>query len=267
MNYHNYNQNSNLFWIVAIILGLLGGFKLIFAIVGLVLAIIINFLPLIIGGYIIYILFNRKKYQDSMGSYIKRRSESHQHFVELFVRTLCLVSQADGKVSDSEKTLIKQFFRQQLRFDSTQEQWVNDLIEHAIAQPSSVQDVCISLKSQFNLESLVLLTELLYQVALADGVYHQNEENIIQDIAQRLQIPAYEHERIRKLYLPQENKEHHHFAVLGLDPSASKDEIKKAYRRLSKEHHPDKVLHLGEEFQKLAEEKMVEINKAYQALY
>lgn len=266
MHYHHYNK-SNLFWIAAIILGLLGGFKLLFAILGLILAIVINFLPLIIGGYLIHILFNRQKYQDRMKRFMEKRSQGHQQFVELFVRILCLVSQADGRVSDSEKHTIKQFFRQQLRFNPTQEQWINDLIEHSLNDPSTVEEICFELKSQFNPQSLVLLTELLYQVALADGVFHKNEEALIQKIVTQLQIPAYEHERIRNLYLPKQNEEDHHYSVLGVAPGASKEEIKKAYRRLSKEHHPDKVRHLGEEFQKLAEEKMVEINKAYQALY
>ena len=41
------------------------------------------------------------------------------------------------------------------------------------------------------------------------------------------------------------------------------DTIKKAYRQLSMKYHPDKVRHLGEEFRGVAEEKMKEINAAY----
>ena len=41
------------------------------------------------------------------------------------------------------------------------------------------------------------------------------------------------------------------------------EEIKKAYRKLSMQYHPDKVRHLGEEFRLVAEEKMKEINQAY----
>jgi len=55
-----------------------------------------------------------------------------------------------------------------------------------------------------------------------------------------------------------------HYATLGLNKGASMEEIKKAYRKLSMKYHPDKVRHLGEEFQKIAEEKMKEINGAYE---
>ncbi|MCP3874440.1 MAG: DnaJ domain-containing protein, partial [Desulfobacteraceae bacterium] len=41
------------------------------------------------------------------------------------------------------------------------------------------------------------------------------------------------------------------------------DSIKKSYRKLSMKYHPDKVSHLGDEFKKVAEEKMKDINAAY----
>jgi hypothetical protein len=56
------------------------------------------------------------------------------------------------------------------------------------------------------------------------------------------------------------------YTVLGVGRNASVDEIKKAYRRLVNTYHPDKVLHMGEEFQKLAEIKFKEIQEAYQQL-
>jgi DnaJ like chaperone protein len=56
------------------------------------------------------------------------------------------------------------------------------------------------------------------------------------------------------------------YETLGVSENASADEIKKAYRKLSMKYHPDKVRHLGEEFQKIAEEKMKEINAAHDYL-
>lgn len=56
------------------------------------------------------------------------------------------------------------------------------------------------------------------------------------------------------------------YAVLGVKPGASKDEIHAAYRRLVHQYHPDKVSHLGKEFQEMAGKKFVEIQDAYEAL-
>jgi len=54
--------------------------------------------------------------------------------------------------------------------------------------------------------------------------------------------------------------------VLGIKKGASMDEIKSAHRRLANQYHPDKVLHLGEEFRLLAEKRFKEIQVAYQEL-
>ncbi|MEE9278853.1 MAG: DnaJ domain-containing protein [Myxococcota bacterium] len=54
--------------------------------------------------------------------------------------------------------------------------------------------------------------------------------------------------------------------ILGIDSSASGEEIKAAYKARMHEYHPDKVAHLGEELQKVAHRKAVEIRQAYEQL-
>jgi predicted lipid-binding transport protein (Tim44 family) len=56
------------------------------------------------------------------------------------------------------------------------------------------------------------------------------------------------------------------FEILGIHPGASKEEIQAAYRKIAQQYHPDKVAHLGQEFQELAKEKFVEIQNAYDYL-
>ena len=56
------------------------------------------------------------------------------------------------------------------------------------------------------------------------------------------------------------------YAVLEIDPGASTEEIKAAYRRLVAQYHPDKVQHLGKDLQELAEERFKEIQRAYDFL-
>ncbi|NNL86594.1 MAG: DnaJ domain-containing protein [Myxococcales bacterium] len=56
------------------------------------------------------------------------------------------------------------------------------------------------------------------------------------------------------------------YEILGIDPSASGEEIQAAYKARMQEYHPDKVAHLGEELQKVAHRKALEIQQAYERL-
>lgn len=56
------------------------------------------------------------------------------------------------------------------------------------------------------------------------------------------------------------------YATLGVKRGASQDEIRTAYRQLVAQYHPDKVSHLGKEFQEMAHQKLIAIQEAYEAL-
>ena len=56
------------------------------------------------------------------------------------------------------------------------------------------------------------------------------------------------------------------YKILEVEQSASNDEIKKAYRKMARKYHPDMVSHLGEDFQKSANEKFRKVNEAYEMI-
>ena len=56
------------------------------------------------------------------------------------------------------------------------------------------------------------------------------------------------------------------YEVLGIPPSATDEEVKKAYRRLAMKYHPDKVEGMGEEVKKNAAAQFREINEAYEQI-
>ena len=56
------------------------------------------------------------------------------------------------------------------------------------------------------------------------------------------------------------------YKILEIEPTATDDEVKQAYRKMAKKYHPDKVSYLGEDFQKDAKEKFQKVNLAYEEI-
>ena len=63
-----------------------------------------------------------------------------------------------------------------------------------------------------------------------------------------------------------QNRPQDPYEVLGVQPGCSKEEIRRAYTQLAAQYHPDKVAHLGDELQKVAEQRFKEIEAAYRQL-
>ena len=57
-----------------------------------------------------------------------------------------------------------------------------------------------------------------------------------------------------------------HYDVLEVTPAAAADEIKRAFRAQIARYHPDKVQHLGKEFQEMAAVRAAELTEAYRVL-
>ena len=57
------------------------------------------------------------------------------------------------------------------------------------------------------------------------------------------------------------------YKVLEVDPNATDDEVRSAYRRMAVKHHPDKVASLGEDIRQAANEKFQRINEAKERIY
>ncbi len=212
--------------------------------------------------------------QKKVATYEQSQSESHNRFVWLLVHILIHTAKIDGQITRDEIQTIHRFFQYNLRYSQTQMHWVKELIKEATNSTQSLDALLQEFKATFAYEPRIILLELIYQVLYTKTSVPENELKIARAIAAYLDISEYDQRTIEAKY---RYKQQHgtatgqdmagqHYATLGLEKGASAEEIKIAYRKLSMQYHPDKVIHLGEEFRAIAEEKMKEINAAYDFL-
>jgi DnaJ like chaperone protein len=171
---------------------------------------------------------------------------------------IAAVMKADGKVLKSELDYVKQFFVRQFGRDSAAEATM--MLRDFLKQEIPMRDVCTQISRNMDYSSRLQLLHLLYNVSLADGTIHQSEIQTIDMIAGYLGVSTSDFMSIKNMFVPETDSL---YKILEIDRSATDDEVKKAYRKMAKKYHPDKVSHLGEEFKKTTEEKFRKVNEAY----
>jgi DnaJ like chaperone protein len=111
--------------------------------------------------------------------------------------------------------------------------------------------------------SRLQLIHFLFGIAKADNHVADSEVEAIALIASYLGVSPRDFESIKAMFYKSSDNA---YKILELDSNATMSEIKAAYRKMAKKYHPDKVLHLGKEHQKGAEEKFRKVQEAYEQL-
>jgi DnaJ like chaperone protein len=265
MKYRNYGNGNNFFLLGLMFFIFFGGFKLIFVLVPLVFALFFNFLPLILLFFVARQIFGRISKNSKINQFVQHDTVEHKRFVELLIHILVHAMKADGKVDEREKQVIFGFFRANLKYKQAQLLWVQDLVSGAIKKSYPLAELCAEFSQRFNYASRLILLELVYHVVMSDDQLTGSEAKIVEQVVGQLGINNIDHERIKAAF-PNQSNHDHHYQLLGIGKEATKADLKKAYKEACKKYHPDKVFHLGEEFRKIADEKMTKINASYAIL-
>ncbi|MFS2318389.1 TerB family tellurite resistance protein [Maricaulis sp. D1M11] len=103
----------------------------------------------------------------------------------------------------------------------------------------------------------------LFHIAKADGVVSRAERDFLDRVADIFGFSDLEYRRIRNVHLGA--AEDDPYLILGVEPDISEDGLKRAYRRIAAQNHPDRLVSRGvpPEMQRLAVDKMAAINIAY----
>jgi len=260
-----------------------GGCLLLFIMIAFLVGgtpLLLRFMGLLVGAFLFFViaviavLWGGSLYvKRQVDSYVRSQTDTHNAFVHILVNILVKIAQVDGTITREETNIINRFFRNNLHYGQSQMFWVKELVRSAVRSPVPLDDWLAEFKEKFAYEPRLILLELIYQILYTKRPVPDAELAMARNIGQYLDISDYDLRSIENKYryassaaVSEEVHEERYYEILGLKKGADFEEIKSAYRKLSMQYHPDKVGHLGEEFRTVAEEKMKDLNAAYEYL-
>jgi len=169
------------------------------------------------------------------------------------------VMKADGQVLKSELNYVKKFLVHNFGEASAAEGI--KLLRDILKQHIPLNEVCRQIRDNMDYSARLQLLHFLFGIAAADGHVDGRERKLIEDIGQRTGLNDSDFESIQAMFVRNIDAD---YKILEIDPNSSDEDLKKAYRRMAMKYHPDKVSHLGEDFQKAAKEKFQMVNRAYE---
>ncbi|TWI71248.1 DnaJ like chaperone protein [Desulfobotulus alkaliphilus] len=191
----------------------------------------------------------------------------HMTFFVAAFSMLAKLTKADGRVSEVEIRTIEEIMEKDLRLNADSRKIAIQIFRTAVQSPESFDSFAAQFADAFRNQRqiLELMADILMRVAVSDGKLASEEERMIRSAVQIFRLPASFYEQLRSRYMKTGKGA---YDVLDLDPSATDDEVKKQYRRLVREYHPDAIASKGlpEEFTELAEEKFRAIQEAYETI-
>jgi DnaJ like chaperone protein len=203
------------------------------------------------------------------GGYSREQQSQMVFFVGAF-SMLARIATIDGRLVVEEQRKVEEFIDQDLKLDMQSRSAALRVFHAALSGGGTFEQFAVQFQQNFSHEPalLELMIDIFYRIAAADGVINAAEEQLIEQAARIFRISEALLDSIRRRYSGGSGSSSRAYAVLGLEKDATVDEIKKAYRKLSIEFHPDTVASKGlpEEFTKFATEKFRAIQEAYDAL-
>lgn len=188
-----------------------------------------------------------------MASYIIRADGRIMHSEMEYVRRFLRTNFGEGAVAQGEQILLN-LFEQRKQMDR----------QNPMAFRNTIHECGAQIAANLSYGQRLQLLDFLVNIAKSDGNVCPEEIAALKEVAQSMGLSAQEVESM--LNLSGDSLEEA-YKVLEINPSATNEEVRAAFRRLALKHHPDRVATLGEDVKKAAEEKFQQINNAKERIY
>ena len=188
-----------------------------------------------------------------MASYIIRADGRIMHSEMEFVRRFLRMNFGEAAVSEGEQILLN-LFEQRKQMDKN----------NPMAFLNTIHECGTQIADNLSYEERIQLLDFLVKIAQSDGNVCTEEINALKEVALAMRLSEKEVESMLNL---RGNSLDEAYKVLEIEPTASDEEVRSAYRKLALKHHPDRVATLGEDVRKAAEVKFQLINDAKERIY
>lgn len=286
---------------IDIVQGIVGfGFNLITIFFKLIFAFIAGFMALLKGrnallwgvGTLFFpwiffvVLFIPRRYP-RFHSYMNDKEEfrGKNPVIASIMALSAMVAKSDGNVSEDEIRAIKKFISANFNVSYEELSTYGRVFDYGKNHPEEYREFTRIINTFYRRKDYIIaLAYLFVSIAMQDNEITVSEDTLIRNILFELGLSSYEYESIKNAFThgqsyynnqgAQEygvNKDYlikKYSKVLEVDEGASLAEIKKAYRQLVKEYHPDKMASKGmpDDYREFANNKIKEINEAYDYL-
>ncbi len=199
------------------------------------------------------------------------QSSSRNGFLFSMMLLMAHMIQADGKIMHSEMEYVRRWLKQNFGDDAMREgeSILNRLFEYRRlygeqAWSQQIYSCCAQIATIMPAEQRFQLVSILAEIAKADGNVVDAEVQALKQMAVAMRLDVHVVDQFLSLGGDSLDDA---YKVLGITPDATDDEVRKAYRKMALQYHPDRVATLGEDVKENAKRRFQEINAAKENIY
>lgn len=226
-----------------------------------------------------YIQRKRTEERWKKGFFPQNMEFTRDSIMEVYICLAGAMLRADREMSKEKLFYLRNYFN---RYFADENYDYMESLRFSHDYPIQIKEISRWMRRNFSYSRRLLVMQFLAGLGHIDGFLNSREYKIMMELKKELDISEKDYQSIIGMYEQRKERERKESSrpsvstkeriirlsvqILGVSEFASADEIKKAYRSLVKKHHPDRFATESDAQRKMARERFIEIQKAYEAL-